>query len=663
RRVEKRLAEVTDNLPAVVYQIRRAPDGSLSFPFIAGDMQPLFGVTVEQATRSERDLFMRVHPEDQPLLQEALEHAAEAFEQIAIDFRAMTDQGWRWVRSRARPHHSHDGVLSWSGYWIDVTEARAQSEALVAAKAAADSAAAAKGDFLATMSHEIRTPMSGVLGMLEVLAHTRLDSEQQHVLETIEDSAQMLRQIIDDILDFSKIEAGALALDATPIQLRQVIDNVQQMLSAQAAVKQLRLTNHIDDTVGYMHLADGIRLRQILFNLLSNAIKFTERGGVTITLTLLEDGSQTQRLRLSVADTGIGISAEQQERLFRPFSQAEMSTSRRFGGTGLGLSICLKLVQLMGGEITLDSAPQQGTRVDITVTLPLVADGSKAHEAMGLTDREQRNASTAPLGRADVRVLVVEDHPTNQALMRWRMQQLGLACDVAGDGSAALAALRASKYDLVITDCRMPIMDGYAMTRELRREEANSTRLRLPVIALSASAVNGDIERCTEAGMDDFLVKPVTLAALRLAIIRWLPTADVGHGHDDQVSKSRIVEQHTTQAIVEANTVDALDKQALLQRFGSEAVVSQIVESLIPALREDIDALHTALECHDANEAGERLHRIIGGVGAIGADTLAQQARTLMETIEQHGVIPSDGTLTAFLQTAGKYVQQLDSMR
>ncbi|MFC4763101.1 ATP-binding protein [Dyella koreensis] len=647
RRVEKLLAKVTDNLPAVVYQLRRTPDGHFSFPFIAGDMPSMFGTTADEAIRDERYLLSLVHPDDQPVLQQALERASATLDNVAIDFRAKSSEGWRWIRSRGRLHESDHGMQLWSGFWIDVTEARAQSEALVAAKAEAERAAAAKAEFLATMSHEIRTPMSGVLGMLEVLAHTGLDGEQKRVLETIEDSAQMLRQIIDDILDFSKIEAGALTLDATPIHLRDVIDNVQQMLSAQAADKQLRITNSIDARVATAHLADGVRLRQILFNLLSNAIKFTPQGGVTILLTVLQEESQQQHLHLSVIDTGIGVSDEQKERLFRPFTQAEISTQRHYGGTGLGLSICQRLAHLMGGEITLTSALHQGTRVDVTFTLPACQGDAKA-ASIRKHSSVPADTSIMQADWAGAHVLIAEDHPTNQALMRWRIEQLGVTCDVVADGAAALAALRMRHYDLVITDCHMPVMDGYTFARERRHEEASSSLPRIPIIALTASAVSGESELCRESGMDDFLVKPVNLVELRQATSPWLSAA-----------AKRLVADLAGSSV--ASAPQTPPRASLLQRFGSESLVTQIVDSLIPAMREDLAALDTAITTGDALIVRERLHRIAGAVDNIGEADLAEHAKDLMNAIENDGIAEYGEALTTFIRVANTYVVQLEA--
>ncbi|MFT3458047.1 ATP-binding protein [Klebsiella pneumoniae] len=405
---------------------------------------------------------------------------------------------------------------------MDVSEARAQADALVTAKAEAEQAAEAKSRFLATMSHEIRTPMSGVLGMLEVLAHSPLDIEQQRILGVIEDSAQMLRQILDDILDYSRLEAGALRLEPVPQPLRPLLESVCRLLSAQASARGLALHVQIDPQLAPAHEVDGVRLRQIVFNLLSNAIKFTAQGEVRLQLEVLGPTSEegAQPLCLSVTDTGIGIAPEQLQHLFAPFTQAGAYIQRDHGGTGLGLSICQRLVQMMDGELALHSTLGEGTRAE--VRLSLVEAGSGDVEAL-VAEQDQVALLPAPLREA--RVLVIEDHPTNQAMMAWRLQQLGVPHVIVGDGQQGLDRLSSESFDLVITDCRMPVLDGFGFTRLLREREGRTGQPRLAVLALTASVLDDDARRCREAGMDEVLAKPLSLATLRAALLRWLPQA------------------------------------------------------------------------------------------------------------------------------------------
>jgi len=642
RRAEQRLAEITDNLPAIVYQGRRERDGRLSLPYIAGDTEALFGLSAAEAMADESALMDRIDERDRAGVLHAMDRAARDFAPLDMEFRTCPRGVLRWVRSRALPYDAEDGALLWSGYWVDVTEARAQADALALAKAAAERATAAKSEFLATMSHEIRTPMSGVLGMVEVLSHTPLDVEQRRIIAVIEDSAQMLRQILDDLLDYSKIEAGALSLQPHPVALRALLGNVQQLLAPQAVAKGLALQIQIDDDVAAMHLADGMRLRQIAFNLLSNAIKFTHAGEVGIALAVLDseaDGAQT--LRLTVHDTGIGISPEQRERLFAPFAQAEVAISRQYGGTGLGLSICQRLVAMMHGTLTLHSVPGEGTRVEVLLTVPTVP----AEEQLDAVDAR---TPTLPLPAALLqrRVLVVEDHPTNQALMDWRMQQLGVRHVLAENGEQALALLARARFDLVLTDCRMPIMDGYAMTRRIREQERDRGGERMPVIALTASAMEDDLQRCREAGMDDLLAKPVALEALRQTLLRWL--SDEGPSPPST-----------------AEAPDAIDvppdRAALVRRFGSAHVAGVLIESLCTTSGQDLLRLQAALRDEQRLDAADVLHRLAGGLGTLGAQSLAVQARSLMDGVEVAGVAAHADAIAAFDASLRTYLAHLQA--
>ncbi|WP_329843886.1 ATP-binding protein [Stenotrophomonas sepilia] len=648
RQLEQRLAEVTDNLPAVVYQARRDADGTLSFPFIAGDLPALFGITRQQAEQDARVLLERVEQEDRARILHSIEQAAHQFAPLILEFRLRSDgEGVRWVRSQAHPYAAEEGAVIWSGYWVDVSEARMQADALAAAKADAEQAAEAKSRFLATMSHEIRTPMSGVLGMLEVLAHSPLDSEQQRILGVIEDSAQMLRQILDDILDYSRLEAGALRLEPVPQPLRPLLESVCRLMSAQASARGLELHVQIDPQLAAAHEVDGVRLRQIVFNLLSNAIKFTARGEVRLQLEVLgptaDDGSQP--LCLSVTDTGIGIAPEQLQHLFAPFTQAGAYIQRDHGGTGLGLSICQRLVQMMGGELELHSTLGEGTRAE--VRLALVEAGRGDVEALVA---EQEQAALLPPALREARVLVIEDHPTNQAMMAWRLQQLGVPHVLLGDGQQALDRLSSEAFDLVITDCRMPVLDGFGFTRLLREREGRTGQPRLTVLALTASVLDDDARRCREAGMDEVLAKPLSLATLRTALLRWLPQAQ-GQSFDAPV-------QETV-----ADDAEVLpDLATLQQRYGSRAVAEQLRDSLLQASESDLAAVQRAVRAGDRATAALHLHRQAGGLGAIGASALAGQANALVERLQdatEADPAPVFAAVTAFVERLQHQLQRL----
>ncbi|WP_223497459.1 ATP-binding protein [Stenotrophomonas indicatrix] len=644
RELEQRLAEVTDNLPAIVYQARREADGTLSFPFIAGDVQSMFGISRQQAESDGQALLACIDADDREKVLRAMELAARNFAPLSFEFRIHRDGSAPcWVRSQAHPYSTEAGAVTWSGYWVDVSQARAQADALAAAKVEAEQAAAAKSRFLATMSHEIRTPMSGVLGMLEVLAHSPLDAEQQRILGVIEDSAQMLRQILDDILDYSRMEAGALRLEPVPLPVRPLLEGVHRLLLPQATARGLDLQLDIDEQLAQAHEVDGVRLRQIVFNLLSNAIKFTVKGSVRLQLEVLgptaEDGSQP--LRLSVTDTGIGIAPEQLPTLFEPFTQAGAYIQRDHGGTGLGLSICRRLVQKMDGELKLESTLGEGTRVDVLLSLV----EARSEDVIALQAEHQQIALLPPDLR-QARVMIIEDHPTNQAMMAWRLQQLGVPHVLVDDGQQALDRLAEESFDLVITDCRMPVLDGFGFTRLLREREGRNGQPRMPVLALTASVLDDDARRCREAGMDDVLAKPLSLATLRQALLRWLPRAE---GAEDDPAT---VDSDDDESDGDAGLPDLATLQ---RRFGSREIARQLHDSLVKASNEDIAALQRALHEGDRVTAALHLHRQAGALGAVGARSLADRANALVERLQAAG----DAEIASTIADAGQFVAHL----
>jgi len=380
----------------------------------------------------------------------------------------------------------------------------------------------AKSGFLANMSHEIRTPMNGVIGMIDSLLGTSLTVGQRESAQTIQSSAYSLLLIINDILDFSKIEAGKMTFEQVDFDLKEIIKNTIDLMATLAQGKGLHLSECIQEGTATDLVGDPTRLRQVLLNLLSNAIKFSEEGSVLLEIAQTSEIDDEVEISFSVHDTGIGMSEEAQEKLFQSFTQADTSTTRKYGGTGLGLAICRKLVELMGGTIEATSTLGKGSTfsfsLQFTKQKSFVSIDRAPTAVSGLSPATQTTAD--PASANGTRILLAEDGKTNQMVAVQVLKKLGYTADIALNGREAVEAWRHKKYDIILMDCNMPEMDGYEATRKIRELEAERNLKPTQIIAMTASVMMEDRELCIAAGMNDFTTKPVDQHALKTALTR-----------------------------------------------------------------------------------------------------------------------------------------------
>lgn len=634
RRSEADFRQLADSMPQIVWTAK--PSGEIDyfnerwyeFTGLSRDWRP---------GDAASDLLT---PEDSEGIEKKWRYAVENGTPFEMQYRFLhrSTGEYRWQLARALPVRDTSGkIVKWFGTTTDIHE----QKKMEIEQHAAREASRMKSDFLARMSHEIRTPINGVLGMAGLLADTSLDPLQHEYVDSILHSGEDLLLVINDILDFSKVEAGKLDFDEIDFDVFEAFEQTERVFHFQARRKGLTLSLEMDPALPRALKGDPGRLRQVLNNLISNAIKFTAKGAIRISAKALPADSGFGALRCEVKDSGIGIPESAMNRMFKAFSQADSSTARRFGGTGLGLSICKHLVERMQGRIGVDSVEGSGSTFWFEVCLPL---GTVSHET-------QQGKPVPNFSLKGLRVLVAEDTPVNQKIIVKMLEKLEIRADVAGNGYEALEALRSAPYDLILMDCQMPEMDGYEASRIIRSSHT-IPQGTIPIIAVTAHAIKGDEQKCFEAGMNDYLTKPVRFDELFRTLVKWsgreatVPMPDAGNS--------------------EARPSEVLDMSAIasLDELGGEEMVQSTVDLYLENLPGHLEVLQAMLRNGEWSSLCREAHSLKSSSRILGASKLAELCAHLEGLARQETTGPLlDEAVHAVISAAGFAAEALEDLR